>query len=35
MDTSAVVMFIVGGALLWGGLAVSVWRAMRTSKRGS
>jgi len=33
MNTSAIIMFIFGASLLWGGLAVTLTIAMRKSKK--
>jgi hypothetical protein len=32
MSTSAIVMFIIGATLLWGGLAVTIGIALRKGK---
>lgn len=33
METSAVIMLVIGGLLLWGGLAVSVLHYQRSSRK--
>ncbi|MFZ5846734.1 MetS family NSS transporter small subunit [Nocardioides pakistanensis] len=33
METSAVIMLVIGGLLLWGGVAVSVFHYQRASRK--
>lgn len=33
MSANAIVMMVLGMILLWGGLAASIWNAVRTSKK--
>lgn len=33
MDTGAIIMFVIGATLLWGGLAVAVVTYQRASRR--
>ncbi|AET69185.1 hypothetical protein Desor_3718 [Desulfosporosinus orientis DSM 765] len=33
MSGSAIVMMIVGIVIIWGGLAASIWNAVKASKR--
>ncbi|AFQ45918.1 methionine/alanine import family NSS transporter small subunit [Desulfosporosinus meridiei] len=33
MSTSAIVMMLVGIIIIWGGLAASIWHAVRASKQ--
>jgi hypothetical protein len=35
MTGSAITMMVIGMVILWGGLAASIWNAVRTSKKGS
>ncbi len=32
MSASAIVMMVLGILILWGGLALSIWHAIRSSK---
>lgn len=33
MSASAIVIMVLGMLILWGGLAASIWNAIRTSKQ--
>jgi hypothetical protein len=33
MSTSAIVMMVVGIVVIWGGLAASIWNAVKVSKQ--
>lgn len=35
MDTSAIIMLVIGGLLLWGGVALSVVHYQRASRKDS
>lgn len=32
MSTSAIIVMIIGMVIIWGGLAASIWNAVRKSK---
>ncbi|WNF37855.1 methionine/alanine import family NSS transporter small subunit [Bacillaceae bacterium IKA-2] len=33
MSTSAIVMMVVGIVIIWGGLAASIWNAVKVAKQ--